>query len=81
MYTVGRLLSTIILPYPRQTELCVVRTVFTRKKFFNHSIKFHLIKKLYAHYYYYNPVSRLTALVQDYPGEPVPERYNQSGFY
>ena len=25
--------------------------------------------------------SRLTALVQDYPGEPVPERYNKSGFY
>ena len=25
--------------------------------------------------------SRLTALVQHYPGEPVPERYNQSGFY
>ena len=21
------------------------------------------------------------AVVQDYPGEPVPERYNQSGFY
>ena len=25
--------------------------------------------------------TRLTAHVQDYPGEPVPDRYNQSGFY
>ena len=25
--------------------------------------------------------TRLTALVQDYPGQPVPERYNLSGFY
>jgi len=27
----------------------------------------------------HTPVSR--PFVQDYPGEPVPERYNQSGFY
>jgi len=25
--------------------------------------------------------TRLTALIQDYPGEPVPEMQNQSGFY
>ena len=25
--------------------------------------------------------TRLTALFRDYPGEPVPERLNQSGFY
>ena len=25
--------------------------------------------------------TRLKALVQDYPGEPVPKRYKQSGFY
>jgi len=25
--------------------------------------------------------TRLTALFRDYPGEPVPERQNQSGFY
>ena len=25
--------------------------------------------------------TRLTALFRDYPGEPVPERKNQSGFY
>jgi len=25
--------------------------------------------------------TRLMAFFRDYPGEPVPERYNQSGFY
>ena len=28
-----------------------------------------------------NYYTRLTALIRDYPGEPVPEMQNQSGFY
>jgi len=33
----------------------------------------------YYYYYYYNHFTALLDFVWDYPGEPVPKRYNQEG--
>ena len=69
-------------------DLASLKTIFNKNQWHKHSFvqkNKHILKyakereRIYLPYTYTH--THLTALFRDYPGEPVPERQNQSGFY